>query len=446
MQNLKNQVRKIFPYALCGSVTEVAGQSIVAGGFPAPLGATAMIERECGPLVEAEVIGFKDSKTLLLPLGDFTGIRSGNRVRLHKSTVAAFVGDGLVGRVVNSRGEPLDNKPPPAMLESRSLLERPPSAMHRPPIDTPLATGVKAIDTLLTLGVGQRVGIFSGSGVGKSTLLGQIARSSSADLNVIALVGERGREVREFLERDLGDEGLQRSVVVVATGDEPALDRHRAALTAMTVAEYFRDQGRDVLLMMDSVTRFALAQREIGLARGEPPVTRGYPASVFSALPQLLERSGRNERGSITGIYAVLVEGDDLNEPVADAARGILDGHIVLSRKLADQAHWPAIDVLASVSRLITQLAGPDHQQAANRLRELLAAYRENEDLILIGAYQPGSNALVDKAIAFREPINRLLRQAPRETQSLEVSIEQLIQLTAGSSNAFRQTEASPSA
>ena len=431
MQHLKDQVQKVFPYALRGSVTQVLGQSIVAGGFPAPLGSLALIERECGPCVEAEVIGFQDAKTLLLPQGDFTGIRSGNRIRLHKSSVSVRVGEALLGRVLNALGQPLDEAPLPAMLERRRLTEPPPSAINRPPIEMPLATGVKAIDGLLTLGVGQRIGIFSGSGVGKSTLLGQIARSSTADLNVIALVGERGREVREFLDRDLGPDGLAKSVVVVATGDESALYRHRAALTAATIAEFFRDRGRNVLLMMDSITRFALAQREIGLARGEAPVTRGYPASVFSMLPQLLERSGRSEAGSITGIYTVLVEGDDMNEPIADAARGILDGHIVLSRKLAQQAHWPAIDVLGSVSRLMTLLADAEHQQAANRLRELLAAYRENEDLILIGAYQPGSNALVDKAILLKEPINRLLRQAPNETEAFADTIGLLKQITA---------------
>ncbi len=434
MQHLKDQIQKIFPYALCGSVTQVAGQSIVAGGFPAPLGSVALIERECGPLVEAEVIGFKDSKTLMLSLGDFTGIRRGNRVRLHKSSVNVPVGHGLLGHVINAQGQPLDNKSLPAMLERRSLLEPPPPAMNRPPIDAPLATGIKAIDALLTLGIGQRIGIFSGSGVGKSTLLGQIARSSTADLNVIALVGERGREVREFLDRDLGPDGLAKSVVVVATGNEPALYRHRAALTAATIAEYFRDQGRNVLLMMDSITRFALAQREIGLARGEAPIARGYPASVFSMLPQLLERSGRSEAGSITGIYTVLVEGDDMNEPIADAARGILDGHIVLSRKLAQRAQWPAIDVLASVSRLMTLLADGEHQHAANRLRELLAAYRESEDLILIGAYQPGSNARVDKAIQLMESINCLLRQTPQETQTFVNTINALKQLAASSS------------
>jgi FliI/YscN family ATPase len=282
----------------------------------------------------------------------------------------------------------------------------------------------------LTLGVGQRVGIFSGSGVGKSTLLGQIARSSQADMNVIALVGERGREVREFLERDLGAEGIARSVVVVATSDEPALHRYRAALIATTIAESFRDKGQNVLLMMDSVTRFALAQREIGFARGEAPVTRGYPPSVFSALPQLLERSGRGENGSITGIYTVLVEGDDMNEPIADTVRGILDGHIVLSRKLANQAHWPAIDVLGSVSRLMNHVAQENHREAADQVRELLAAYKESEEFILLGAYQQGTNVLVDRAIQLREAIHRLLRQRPDEHQAFEDSIQQLIQLS----------------
>ncbi len=430
MLDLEELVQNIFPHALCGSVTQVIGQSVVAGGFPAPLGSTAMIERDCGPFVEAEVIGFQGSKTLLLSHGDCSGIRCGSRVRLHRSSVGIRVGQGLLGRVLNSRGLPIDNNPLPTMYERRRISEPPLSAMQRPPIDRPLATGVKAIDSLLTLGIGQRVGIFSGSGVGKSTLLGQIARSSQADLNVIALVGERGREVREFLERDLGPEGMARSVVVVATGDEPALHRYRAALIATTIAEFFRDRGQNVLLMMDSVTRFALAQREIGFARGEAPVTRGYPPSVFSALPQLLERSGRGEMGSITGIYTVLVEGDDLNEPIADTVRGILDGHIVLSRKLANQAHWPAIDVLASMSRLMNHLAEQGHRLAADHVRELLAAYRDSEEFILIGAYQPGTNPLVDRAIQLRESINHLLRQRPEEHIAFEDCINQLIHLT----------------
>lgn len=421
---------KIFPYALQGSVTQVIGQSITVGGFPAPLGSTSLIERDWGAPVEAEVIGFRGGQTLLLSDGNFSGIRRGNRVRLSRSSVGVRVGEALLGRVVNSKGLPIDKLPNPPLIQRRNIADPPPSPMDRPPIDKVLTTGIKAIDTLLTLGVGQRVGIFSGSGVGKSTLLGQIARTSQADLNVIALVGERGREVREFLERDLGPEGLARSVVVVATGDEPALHRYRAALMATTVAEYFRDQGQNVLLMMDSVTRFALAQREIGFAGGEVPVTRGYPPSVFSELPQLLERSGRNETGSITGIYTVLVEGDELNEPIADTVRGILDGHIVLSRKLANQAHWPAIDVLGSVSRLMPTLADEQHLRAANQFRELLAAYQESEDMILIGAYQKGSSPIVDRAILLRQAINNLLRQRPTESHGFEESLGQLVQLT----------------
>lgn len=429
MSELLERVRAIFPHALCGSVSQVVGQSVVAAGFPAPLGSTALIERDCGGPVEAEVVGFQGRKTLLLSQGDFSGIRSGNRVRLHRSSVNVEVGEGLLGRVLNFRGIPMDSHPLPVLRERRSLSAAPPSAMDRPPIDRPLATGVRAIDSLLTLGVGQRVGIFSGSGVGKSTLLGQIAKCSKADLNVIALVGERGREVREFLERDLGAEGLAKSVVVVATGDEPALHRSRAAFVATTIAEYFRDLGKNVLLMMDSVTRFALAQREIGFARGEAPVTRGYPPSVFSSLPQLLERSGRSETGSITGIYTVLVEGDDMNEPISDTVRGILDGHIVLSRKLADKAHWPAIDVLGSISRVMNSLADPGHRQAADQVRELLAAYRESEDFILLGAYQQGTSALIDRAIQLRDGIHRLLRQRPDEHQAFEDTIKQLVQL-----------------
>lgn len=429
MNDLLERVRTIFSQGLCGSVSQVVGQSVVAEGFPAPLGSTAFIERECGGPVEAEVIGFQGPKTLLLSQGDFSGIRSGNRVRLHRSSVGVNVGEGLLGRVLNFRGLPLDGSPVPAISERRDLSAAPPSAMDRPPIDRPLATGVRAIDSLLTLGVGQRIGIFSGSGVGKSTLLGQIARYSTADLNVIALVGERGREVREFLERDLGAEGLAKSVVVVATGDEPALHRSRAALVATTIAEFFRDRGKNVLLMMDSITRFALAQREIGFARGEAPVTRGYPPSVFSSLPKLLERSGRSETGSITGIYTVLVEGDDLNEPISDTVRGILDGHIVLSRNLADKAHWPAIDVLGSISRLMNHLADPSHRQAADQVRELLAAYREKEDFILLGAYQQGTSPLIDRAILLRDGIHRLLRQRPDEHQAFEETIKQLMQI-----------------
>lgn len=430
MREYAASMERIFPYTLRGSVTQVVGQSIIVGGFPAPLGSTVFVERDWGLPVEAEVIGFRGAQTLLLSDGNFLGIRRGNHVRLNRSSVGVPIGEGLLGRVVNSHGTPIDNQPAPLLSQRRSLTNPPPSPMDRPPIDEFFGTGIKAIDSLLAMGVGQRIGIFSGSGVGKSTLLGQIAKTSQADLNVIALVGERGREVREFLEQDLGPEGLARSVVVVATGDEPAMHRYRAALTATTVAEYFRDQGRNVLLMMDSVTRFALAQREIGFSGGEVPVTRGYPPSVFSELPKLLERSGRNQEGSITGIYTVLVEGDEMNEPIADTVRGILDGHIVLSRKLANQAHWPAIDILGSVSRLMPKLASKEHQEAANQIRELLTAYQESEDLILIGAYQKGNNPTVDRAIQLRQGIKNLLCQRPTEHQDVEQSLKQLIQLS----------------
>jgi FliI/YscN family ATPase len=301
--------------------------------------------------------------------------------------------------------------------------------LKRPRIDTVLGTGVRVIDGLLTCGKGQRLGIFAGSGVGKSTLLGQMARSSTADVNVVILVGERGREVREFLEKDLGPEGLARSVVVVATSDEPALVRLRAAYLGSAIAEYFRDTGRDVLLMMDSVTRFALAQREIGLAAGEPPATRGYPPSVFALLPRLLERSGRNDKGSITGFYTVLVEADDANEPISDTVRGILDGHIMLSRKLAHQAHWPAIDVLSSISRLMSDLAAPEHLKAAQQVKQMLAAYQQAEDLISIGAYQAGSNPTVDVAIQLRETVQKYLQQTVQEKVTFPLAAQEIVKI-----------------
>ena len=304
-------------------------------------------------------------------------------------------------------------------------------SLERPPIDSIFSTGVRAIDAFLTCGMGQRIGIFAGSGVGKSTLLGQISRQSNADVNVVVLVGERGREVREFLERDLGPEGLAKSVVIVATGDEPALLRLRAAFTGTAVAEAFRDAGHNVLLIMDSVTRFALAQREIGLAIGEPPTTRGYPPSVFALLPRLLERSGRTQRGSITALYTVLVEGDDPTEPITDTVRSILDGHIVLSRRLAEKAHWPAIDVPASLSRVMNSLVSPDHRQQADNLRRLLAAYRDAEDMISLGAYQSGSSAEIDRAVQLREPLNLLLRQAPQELTPFDQTLLALARLNA---------------
>ncbi|HYH02617.1 MAG TPA: FliI/YscN family ATPase, partial [Bacillota bacterium] len=365
-------------------------------------------------------------------LGDMTGISPGSEIVATGEKLQVEVGPGLLGRVLDGLGNPLDDRGPLLSGNFSPLSAPPPNPLTRRRIETPLALGVKVIDGLLTCGRGQRVGIFAGSGVGKSTLLGMIARNTEADINVIGLIGERGREVRDFLERDLGPEGLARSVVIVATSDQPALVRMKGAMVATAVAEYFRDQGHDVMLMMDSVTRFAIAQREVGLAVGEPPTTRGFTPSVFAMLPRLLERSGTAESGSITGLYTVLVEGDDMNEPIADAVRGILDGHIVLSRQLAHLNHYPAIDVLASVSRLMSELAVPAHRQAAGILRSLLATYRDNQDLINIGAYAPGSNAQIDAAIRQIDNINRFLRQSTDENISYADTVAQIIAMMGG--------------
>ena len=357
MLDLMNQLDAALPFGLSGSIVRTEGLAAAVAGFPAPVGALVEIERQAGGPVEAEVIGFRDRTTLVYPLGEMTGVRHGNRVRLVRTSRTIRVGPGLLGPRDRRSRAMLDDLPLPHLPERIPLSRTPPPAIERPRIDQPLSTGVRAIDGLLTCGLGQRIGIFSGSGVGKSVTLGMMARYTSADVSVIGLIGERGREVNEFLERDLGPEGLARSVVVVATSDEPALLRVQAAMTATGVAEYFRDQGKNVLLIMDSVTRFAMAQREIGLAAGEPPTTRGYPPSVFAMLPRLVERAGRASRGSITAFYSVLVEGDDANEPIGDAVRGLLDGHVILSRRLASQAHYPAIDVLESISRLLTDIA-----------------------------------------------------------------------------------------
>jgi flagellum-specific ATP synthase len=429
MLSFASQLTHILPQGLTGRVTRIVGLTAAVAGFPAPLGAIVRLEREHGDPVEGEVVGFHDHETLLLPYGELGGIRRGTRVRLVQSAPGCRVGDALLGRVLNGRGRFIDDLPGAILPHRRRLHPDPIPPLSRPRIDAMLGTGVRALDGLLTAGRGQRLGLFSGSGVGKSTLLGQIAKSTTADVNVVVLIGERGREVREFIEKDLGPEGLKRSVVVVATGDDPALLRLRAAYLGAAISEYFRDQGRDVLLMMDSVTRFALAQREIGLAAGEPPATRGYPPSVFALLPRLLERSGRTNRGSITGFYTVLVEGDDTNEPIADAVRGILDGHVVLSRKLAQQGHFPAIDVLTSISRLMTEIAPDDHRQAAQSVRQLLAAYQQSEDLITIGAYQQGANPVVDAAIQLRQPIQQFLQQRTNERTTLNDAREGLVKL-----------------
>lgn len=429
MLALEEHVRRILPVGLTGRVTRIVGLTVSAAGFPAPLGAIARLDGEHGEDLDAEVVGFSGEETLLLPYGELSGVRRGTRVRLRHSVQGACVGDGLLGRIINARGRFLDGLPAAILPNHISLQSAPISPMQRSLINAPLATGVRAIDGLLTCGKGQRLGIFAGSGVGKSTLLGQIARSTEADVNVVVLIGERGREVRQFIERDLGPRGLARSVVVVATGDDPAILRLRAAYLGTAIAEFFRDAGQDVLLVMDSVSRFALAQREIGLAAGEPPTTRGYPPSVFALLPKLLERSGRTSHGSITGFYTVLVEGDDPNEPISDAVRGILDGHIVLSRKLAQQGHFPAIDILGSLSRLMPEITDDGHRRAATVLRQLLAAHQQAEDLISIGAYRAGSNPTVDAALRLQGPIHRFLQQPAAETGTLVDAIQQLMGL-----------------
>lgn len=429
MLALEEQVQPIVAFGLTGRVTRVVGQTAAVAGFPAPLGATCLIRREPEQSVRAEVVGFHGEETLLLPYGELSGIRRGNYVELKQSVPSVRVGERLLGRIVDGLGRFIDNQPATALPHRVPLHATPTTPLGRPRIDAPLGTGIRTIDSLLTCGKGQRLGIFSGSGVGKSTLLGQMAKASSADVNVIALIGERGREVREFVERDLGPEGLARSVLIVATSDQPALLRLRAALVGTAIAEYFRDLGRDVLLMMDSVTRFAYAQREIGLAAGEPPATRGYPPSVFALLPRLLERSGRSDLGSITGLYTVLVEADDTNEPIADSVRGILDGHVMLSRKLAEQAHWPAIDVLSSISRSMNDIVATGHREAAANVKRLLATYQQSEDLISIGAYQPGSNRSVDLAIRMRDRINDHLQQSTSEHVEFAQAVESLLRL-----------------
>ena len=429
MLDLIDQLDGIMPTALEGSVARTVGTTISVAGFPAPVGAVAEIQRQAGEPLRAEVVGFRDDLTVLYPLSELGGVRRGNRVRLLRTSHWLRVGPELLGRVIDAEGNAIDGRPRPA-LGDRTLLHRPPpDACSRPPIDEPLSTGVRAIDGLLTCGKGQRMGIFSGSGVGKSVLLGMMARYTAADVIVIALIGERGREVNDFLTRDLGPAGMAKSVVVVATSNEPALARTQAALTATAVAEYFRDQGKDVLLLMDSLTRFALAQREIGLAAGEPPATRGFTPSVFALLPKLVERAGRTPQGSITAFYTVLVEGDDPNEPISDTVRGLLDGYTWLSRKLSSRGHYPAIDVLESISRLMPDVTDDDHRRATYAIRDLAGAYRDHEDLISIGAYHRGSNRTVDAAIDLRDEIDRYLRQPVEQPSTLADARDGLLRL-----------------
>ncbi|MBE5874173.1 MAG: flagellar protein export ATPase FliI [Lachnospiraceae bacterium] len=406
-----------------GKVVNVVGLTIESAGPDAKLGDLCKIlpEGELPPIM-AEVVGFKDNKTLLMPYDSVDGIGLGCIVENTGAPLMVYVSDKMLGKTLNGMGIPVDK----TVIEGVGypVEATPPDPMSRAIIDEVLSLGVKAVDGLITVGKGQRIGIFAGSGVGKSTLMGMFARNTKADINVIALIGERGREVREFIERDLGEEGMRRSVVVVATSDRPALERNKAAKTATAIAEYFRDQGKDVLLMMDSLTRFSMAQREIGLASGEPPVSRGYPPSVYSEMPRLLERAGRADKGSITGLYTVLVDGDDFNEPITDTARSILDGHIVLSRKLGHKNHYPAIDVLGSISRCMSQIATKEHKKAAGKLRNVLATYDEAEDLINIGAYKNGSNPSIDYAISKIDEVNGFLCQDVDEKFGFEESME----------------------
>lgn len=413
-----------------GKITRIVGLTIESKGPKVKMGELCIIHSQNHQeTVYAEVVGFKEHIILLMPFGSLEGIGPGSIVESTGQTLQVKVGEELLGRILDGLGNPMDDQ---GMILSKNMYpvqNDPPEPLSRKRIAEPLSLGIKAIDGLLTLGKGQRVGIFAGSGVGKSTLLGMIARNTAADINIIGLIGERGREVREFLERDLGTEGLKRSVVVVATSDQPALVRMKAALTTTAIAEYFRDQGKDVMIMMDSLTRFSMAQREIGLAIGEPPVSRGYTPSVFSVMPKLLERAGNSNAGSITGLYTVLVDGDDMNEPVADTARGILDGHIVLSRKLAHQNHYPSIDVLQSVSRVMKDIVEPVHNEAAGKIKSILATHREAEDLINIGAYVEGSNPRIDYAIQKIQDVMQFLQQEVHENIELKNSLHSMVSI-----------------
>ncbi len=442
-----------------GKVTQVIGLVIHGVGISASIGDLCIIETGLRTPyttkpepISAEVVGFVGDEFLLMPLGDIHGIRPGDRIVSTNEPLSIWVGDQLLGRVVDALGNPIDEADPliePAMISDNdesgsshelddgshqlqrcSIHNTPPDPFQRKRISEPIATGVRAIDGMLTCGKGQRVGIFAGSGVGKSVLLGMIARNTNADVNVIALIGERGREVRDFIEKDLGPEGLARSVVVVVTSDQPPLLRATGPSTATAIAEYFRDQGKDVMLMMDSVTRYAMAEREIGLAIGEPPTTKGYTPSVFAKLPKLLERAGTtNDKGTITALYTVLVEADDMNDPIGDGVRAILDGHIVLLRELAVRGHYPAIEVTHSVSRLMVDIIGPEHREAASRLKETLSIYNDAKDLIDLGAYASGSNPKIDYAIKYIDAINGYLRQQIEESTDFEDTVSQLVSL-----------------
>lgn len=424
-----------------GKVSKVVGLTVESIGPTAKLNDLChIITKDTNQVINAEVVGFRDDRVLLMPYDQTEGVGVGSRVENTNAPLKVMVSDSLLGKTLDGLGKPMDHSEitggTPYSVEAE-----PPDPLTRQLIDEVLPLGVKAVDGLITVGKGQRIGIFAGSGVGKSTLLGMFARNTKADINVIALIGERGREVREFIERDLGEEGMKRSVMVVATSDKPALIRKKAAKTATAIAEYFRDQGKDVLLMMDSLTRFSMAQREIGLASGEPPVSRGYPPSVYSEMPQLLERAGRSDKGSITGLYTVLVDGDDFNEPIADTARSILDGHIVLDRKIAHRNHYPAIDILQSISRVMSSIVTDQHKKARGELNNVLATYAEAEDLVNIGAYKPGSNKNIDYALSKIDQVNEFLMQGVNEKFNFEEIVQELYGIFEESADAAEMPE-----
>ncbi len=429
LKAFRDDIAKSETFRCMGKIEKIIGMTIEASGPSCNIGDVCRIfSKDMTSYIKAEVVGFNKSNILLMPYTDIEGIGPGSIVDNTGDKLNVRAGRGLVGRIVDATGEPLDGNGDIDYTDEVPITGIPVNPFTRPPIHETIELGVKAIDGMLTMGKGQRMGIFAGSGVGKSTLMGMIARKVKADVNVIALVGERGREVREFIERDLGPEGMARSVLVVATSDQPAMMRSKCPLTATAIAEYFMKQGKDVLLMMDSLTRYAMALREVGLSTGEPPIARGYTPSIYSNMPKLLERAGNFPEGSITGIYTVLVEGDDTNEPIADTVRGIIDGHIILSRKIAAQNHYPAIDILESVSRLMSEIATPEHKKAAGQLRNLLSLYTANSDLISIGAYKHGTNPALDEAISKIDRINEFLMQAVGESYTFRQTVQLLIE------------------
>ncbi len=431
-QRFTSSIRQSVTAEFVGTITHVVGMIIESRGPQAPIGEVLLIRDRNKQIVgKCEVVGFKDNRILSMCLHQDADLMPGMELIATHRPLSVAVGKFLLGRVLDGLGQPMDGKGGFVVNDVRSIYAKPPNPLLRQRIHEPIGTGIRAIDGVMTIGKGQRIGIFSGSGVGKSTTLGMIARNTTADINVIGLIGERGREVREFLEKDLGEEGLARSVVVCATSDEPALIRIKAALTATTIAEYFRDLGFDVMLMMDSVTRLAMAQREVGLAVGEPPTAKGYTPSVFNLMHKTMERAGTSDVGTITALYTVLVEGDDMNEPISDTARGILDGHVVLSRKIASQAHYPAIDILPSLSRVMGDITTKQHRAAAARLKEMLAIYTEAEDLINVGAYQPGNNPRLDRAVALIEKIRTFLKQDTHESIDFEETVQRLMSMMA---------------